>query len=183
MADITVLLQEAASGDRAREQELFDAVYSELRRLASFAMRSERSDHTLQPTALVHEAYLRLVGASKLSYEGRRHFYNLAAQTMRNILIDHARAQMAAKRGAGARQVELTETSAVQINQPEQLLAIHNALDQLKELDPRQAKIVELRYFCGLSVPETASILEVSEKTVKREWSFARAWFEKELRK
>jgi RNA polymerase sigma-70 factor, ECF subfamily len=182
MSEITALLHEAAAGNHSREQELFDAVYGELRRLASYAMRSERKDHTLQPTALVNEAYIRLVGGSSLNFEGRRHFFNVAAHTMRNILIDHARALIAAKRGAGARKVELDETSSITLDRPEEILSIHAALDKLHGLDERQAKIVELRYFCGLSVEETARLLEISEKTVKRDWAFARAWFEKELR-
>lgn len=182
MSDITALLGDLAHGHRDKEQELLELVYRELHQLAAHFMRGERKDHTLQATALVNEAYLRLVGNHALSWESRAHFFNAAAMTMRRILVDHARARQSAKRPNSGQRVELEDQFAVTDQDPEQMIAIDTALSKLAEMDPRQAKIVELRFFTGLGVEETAQMLGISEKTVKRDWAVARAWLEAELR-
>jgi len=155
-------------------------VYSELHKLAAGYMKRERPDHTLQASALVNEAYLRLVGDQKLSWESRAHFYVMAARTMRRILIDHSRRRAAGRRAADMR-VDLEAADRVQAAPSdglaaEDMLALHNALERLAGMDERQARIVELRFFGGLSVEETASVMGISEKTVKRDWASARAW-------
>lgn len=182
MQELTQLLQEATQGNRDSESRLLEAVYDELHRLANSCMRGERSDHTLQPTALVNEAYLRLIGDSNQSWDSRAHFFVTAARTMRRILIDHARRYRAAKRSTGAQRVELDEKLIAVEGQCEELLAIDVALDRLSEFDPRQSQIVELRFFGGLSIEETARIMKLSEKTIKREWALARAWLAEQLR-
>ena len=182
MSDITVLLGEIAGGRREKESELLERVYHELHRLAAHFMRHERVDHTLQPTALVNEAYLRLVGNKTLTWESRAHFFNAAAQTMRRILVDHARAAKSAKRPGSAQRVELREDVNATDHSPADMIALDTALERLAAMDPRQAKVVELRFFAGLGVEEVAKILDVSEKTVKRDWAVARAWLEAELR-
>ncbi|MFN7920328.1 MAG: sigma-70 family RNA polymerase sigma factor [Bryobacteraceae bacterium] len=179
--DITKLLADARGGDRACEQRLMELVYSELHRLATGYMRKERRDHTLQPSALVNEAYLRLVGDQKVAWESRAHFYVAAARTMRRVLIDHARAHTAGKRGAGAHKVSLHDAAAAMDADAVQMLSLETALHRLADLDPRQAEIVELRFFGGLTVEETANVLRISPKTVKRDWAVARAWLEAEL--
>ena len=144
-------------------------------------MRNERVNHTLQATALVNEAYVRLIGDDPVPWESRLHFLNAAAQVMRRILIDHARALRTGKRSGGIR-VEMKDSLAVSIEDPETLLAVNEALLRLEVFDPRMSKVVELRYFGGLSVDETAQVLKTSPKTVKRDWAMARAWLEGELR-
>ncbi len=181
MGEITFLLEEVAQGKRHLEGNLVDAIYPELHRLAARLMRNERVNHTLQPTALVNEAYMRLVGDEPVSWESRLHFLNAAAQVMRRILIDHARALRSSKRSGGIR-VELKDSLAVSIDDPETLLSVNEALLRLEEVDSRMSKVVELRYFGGLSVEETAQVLKTSPKTVKRDWAMARAWLEGELR-
>jgi len=151
-------------------------VYNELRRLAQRYMRNERPNHTLQPTALVHEAYLRLVGQRAVSWQGRAHFFGVAAQLMRRVLVDHARAQHAEKRGGNESRVELDEALAPSKEKTVELLALDEALNRLAKRDPRQARIVEMRFFGGLSEEETARVLDVSTRTVKRDWTVARAW-------
>lgn len=180
-AEITQLLAKASQGDKESENQLLSEVYTELRRLAASYMRKERADHTLQPSALVNEAYLKLVGSNSLSWESRGHFYAAAARTMRNILIDYARGHSADKRGGVQQRVELSEGLAFVQSQASEVLALDRALLKLNVLDARQAKIVELRFFAGLSVEETASALAISERTVKRDWSVARAWLQAEL--
>ena len=183
MEQITELLIETARGDPGAQGKLLDAVYQELHRLASSYMRQERRpDHTLQPTALVNEAYLRLIGERQLTWESRSHFYVTAAKTMRRILIDHARGHRASKRSGGLVRVELNENLVAVETQADELLALDDALSRLADLSPRQARIVELRFFGGLTVEETAKVAGISEKTVKRDWALARAWFEHELR-
>jgi RNA polymerase sigma-70 factor, ECF subfamily len=182
MGDITLYLHQVAQGDRGAESALLQAIYSELHRLASAVMRSERVDHTLQPSALVNEAYLRLIGGKPVSWQGRAHFLNAASQTMRRILIDHARASRSAKRAGSQARVEFEEGMAISYGNPDLLLDIDQALQTLAEVDPRKEQIVQLRYFGGLSVEETAAVLDISEKTVKREWAMARAWLESKLR-
>ena len=181
-SEITLLLEQAAQGNREVEQRIFQELYTELHRLAAMTMRNERHGHTLQPTALVNEAYMRLVGKGPISWESRAHFLNAAARVMRNILIDHARNNRALKRPSSAQRVEITGNDPIQVDDPELLLTIDTALNRLESLDHRQARVVELRYFGGLSVEETARVIGISEKTVKRDWSMARAWLENELR-
>lgn len=180
-ADITRLLADARNGNRECEQRLMELVYTELHRLAAGYMRRERPDHTLQASALVNEAYLRLVGDQKINWESRAHFYVAAARTMRRILIDHARSHAAEKRGAGAHKVSIHEATAAVDADAVQMLSLESALRRLSEMDPRQAEIVELRFFGGLTVEETAEVLNISPKTVKRDWAVARAWLEAEL--
>jgi len=180
--DITLLLQQAANGDPDIERQVFEALYAELRRVAGYQMRRERVNHTLQPTALVNEAYLRLIGGKSITWESRAHFLNAAGQIMRRILIDHARAVQSAKRPGARQRVEFDDAMPVVVTEPETVLAVDAALGKLERLDARQARIVELRYFAGLSVEETAKVVGVSEKTVKRDWAMARAWLEGELR-
>lgn len=157
-------------------------VYGELRRLAASHLRSERVDHTLQPTALVHEAFLRLVGQRSVSWASRAHFYGIAAQMMRRVLVDHARRRLAAKRSPGTLYLDLGEhvAAAVPDRAPE-LLSLDRALTELERLDPRQARVVELRFFAGLSVEETAEVAGISTATVKREWRTARAFLRHEI--
>ena len=155
-------------------------IYGELRRLAGSYLRSERSDHTLQPTALVHETYLRLVDQRSVSWTNRAHFFGIAAQLMRRILVDHARKRHAAKRSAACRVTSVPTVSISSDRDPE-LLALDTALSSLAKLDARQAKIVELRFFAGLTVEETAEVEGISAATVKREWRTARAWLRREI--
>ena len=180
--DITRLLARAREGDHSAESELVDAIYSELHRLAASYMRRERPNHTLQPSALVNEAYLQLAGAAKdITWESRGHFYAAAAKTMRRILVDHARKNLSAKRGGHRQKIDFDDVPLFVENEPEIWLTLDDALEQLEKLDPRQAKIVELRFFCGLTVEETAAALGVSEKTVKRDWAISRAWLQAEV--
>ena len=145
-------------------------------------MRKERADHTLQTTALVAEAYLRLTGGRPLSWRGKAYFFGAAGRAMRRILVEHARSRAAAKRGGGLRRIELQDSIAFMEEQPDRLLALDGALGRLAEVDPRAAHVVELRFFAGLSVEEAAATLAVSAKTVHRDWEFARVWLEKRLR-
>ena len=164
----------------ADSEEPFVLVYAELHKLASAAMRHERREHTLQPTALINEAYLRLMSNQPDSWENRAHFFGAAARAMRQILIDHARKRQRAKHG-GVR-VELHDSDAIFEANPEEVLALEAALDQLGGIDQRSLRIVELRYFVGLTVEETARLVGMSPKTVKRDWEFARVWLESRLR-
>lgn len=180
--DVTVLLAELTKGNERAASRLVPLVYNELRRLAGGYMRRERSDHTLQPTALVHEAYLRLVEQRNVNWQSRTHFFAIAAQLMRRFLIDHARGHLREKRGAGERPVPLDENLVFVPEQSMELIKLDQALQRLAGIDPRQAKIVELRFFGGLTVEETADALEISPKTVKRDWSVAKAWLHGELK-
>lgn len=164
-----------------REPQLFELINSELRRLARACMRRERADHTLQPTALVNEAFLRMSGGGHVAWEDRAHFLATAARVMRQILVDYARGRRAAKRTGDRNRVELNDSMAISESNPELLLAIDAALDGLRELDQRAADVVEMRFFAGLTVDETAEALSLSQKTVKRDWEFARAWFRQQL--
>ena len=159
---------------------LVPLVYDELRRLASSYLRGERADHTLQTTALVHEAYLKLADQRHTSWANRAHFFGIAAQAMRRILVDHARTRRRAKRDGG-RPVTLEEELAGSSGRPDEILEVDEALARLALLDPRQARIVELRYFAGLTIDDTALALDLSPATVKREWTSARAWLQQEL--
>jgi RNA polymerase sigma-70 factor (ECF subfamily) len=181
-AEVTVLLAQLAGGDEQAASRLVPLVYSELRRMAARYMRRERVDHTLQTTALVHEAYMKLVEQTSASWENRAHFFAVAAQVMRHILIDHARGNLREKRGGGQPVLQLDEGLVFSPEQSSELLDVDTALHRLTELDPRQGKIVELRFFGGLTVEETAAVLGISPKTVKRDWSVAKAWLHGELK-
>jgi RNA polymerase sigma-70 factor (ECF subfamily) len=179
--EITALLARLSEGKRDVETELIPQVYAELRRLAGLYMRRERGNHTLQPSALVHEAYLRLVQQANIQWQSRAHFFATASHLMRHILVDHARARQAGKRGGVQHQVTFDDAVA---NVPERsidILALHEALDRLATFDARQARVVELHFFGGLSFEEIASIMHISDRTAKRDWSMARAWLKHEL--
>lgn len=182
-SDVTQWLLAWGAGDRSAGERLVPAVYAELRRQAARAMRREASGHTLETTALVHEAYLRLVDQRRVEWRNRAHFFGIAAQVMRRILVDHARARHTDKRGGGMPLLNLDEADAAATPPigPIDLLALHDALDRLAVLDPEQARLVELRYFTGLNIEETAQALGVAPATVKREWAIARAWLRREL--
>lgn len=181
MDDITRLLRNAAEGDSSSSQALYAEVYSELRGLAARAMRRERQDHTLQPTALVNEAWIRLVSNPE-GWESRAALLRASAQLMREILIDHARHRGRLKRGGDRMRVELRDPVALAVYDPETMLLLDSALEKLGKLDPRSRQVVELRYFAGLSAAETAEVMSLAVKTVTRDWNFARAWLEKEIR-
>jgi len=178
--NVTVLLQQWRHGDEDAVRHLMPLVYDELRGLAAKYLRSERGDHTLQPTALVHEAYVRLVGAD-VTWQDRAHFYALSARLMRRILVDHARARTSQKRGGGLRAVTLDEAMAATNQNLEQLLDLDTALEKLAELDQRKAQVVELHYFGDLSYDEAAEVLGISAATVDRDLRFAKTWLMKEL--
>ncbi|MEO8623448.1 MAG: sigma-70 family RNA polymerase sigma factor [bacterium] len=181
--DVTPLLLAWGNGDDAAGAQLLPVVYAELHRQASRAMRREAEEHTLQATALVHEAYLRLVDQRRIEWRNRAQFFGVAAQTMRRILVDYARGQHAIKRGGGQQQITLSDVNQPLANTDDSVdvLALHEALDRLAAFDPDQARLVELRYFGGLNIEETAETLGVSSATVKREWAIARAWLRREL--
>lgn len=181
MGDITRLLARWTQGDTTALEELTPIVYTELRQLASQYMQRESADHTLQPTALVHEAYLRLAGVRQATFRNRAHFFGAAARIMRRVLVDHAREQRAAKRGAGATVAALDEAAEQGIDPRSDLVYLDDALDRLAALAPLPARVVELRYFGGLSVDEAAAFLDVAPITVKRHWAFARAWLHRTL--
>jgi RNA polymerase sigma factor (TIGR02999 family) len=174
--DVTRLLHDLSGGDESALERLVPLIYDELRAIAAREMRVERSEHTLQPTALVHELFLRLRGGSELSWTSRAHFLNIAAQAMRRILVDHARARRAEKRGGDQIRVTLDEELQAADGTVADAVDVDRVLQQLVEHDPRKARVVELRIFGGLSVEETASTMGISEPTVKREWRFALAW-------
>lgn len=172
--EITQLLEQVGRGDGKAIDELMPIVYNELRRLAAYYLRSERQGHTLQPTALVNEAFLRLVG-QKTAWQNRTHFFAVAASSMRRILVDYARQKLAEKRGGGE-QIPLEDTLVFVRERPREFIAIDEALDELAVADPRRARVVELRFFAGLSNEEIAGVLGVHSNTVLRDWNLARAW-------
>ena len=178
---ITQLLLESSKGDKRALDELMPAVYGELRRLAESYIQSERPDHTLQATALVHEAYLRLIDQRKVDWKNRAQFFALAAKMMRRILVNHAEAHKAAKRGGQAQKLSLDEAISFFAQQQLDLLDLNEALDRLSVLDARQGRIIELRFFGGLTVDEVADVIEMSPATVKREWDMAKTWLLREL--
>jgi RNA polymerase sigma factor (TIGR02999 family) len=180
--DVTRLLSALTRGDDGAASKLIPVVYDELRRLAGSYMRRERVDHTLQATALVHEAYLKLVEQRSVDWQSRAHFFGVAAQLMRRILIDHARGHTRQKRGGEQRKVSLDEAFVFSQQQADELLAVDDSLNRLAEIDPRQARVVELRFFGGLSVEEAAEVLGISPKTIKRDWSVAKAWLYADLK-
>ena len=181
--DVTRLLLSWSQGNQAALDELMPLVYGELRRLASAYLRRERSNHTLQSTALVHEAFMRLVNQQEVQWRNRAHFFAIAAQMIRRILVDYARAQHTEKRGSGSVKLELDEAMAAPLESgfDLDLLALNDALDQLSQLDARQSRIVELRFFAGLSIEETAEVMKLSPASIKREWNTARAWLFREM--
>lgn len=179
---VTALLSGMAAGDASAAEKLIPIVYEELKRLARRYMRREKANHTLQTTALVHEAYLRLVGQQAVIWQGRSHFFGVAAQMMRRILTDHARRKLRLKRGGSTEALPLDEALVFSPEHSEELVKLDEALDRLAQLDTRQSRVVELRFFAGLSVDEAAESLGVSPKTVKRDWSVAKAWLHAELR-
>jgi len=179
--EVTQLLQDWSGGDQAAADKLMPLVYEELRRLAHQYMRREKPGHTLQTSALVNEAYVRLVDQSKIQWEGRAHFFGIAARLMRQILVDQARRKNFAKRGGGAIQVSLDSANAVAHEQSANVMALDEALKTLEQTDPRKGRIVELRFFGGMSIEETAEALKVSPGTVMREWTFARAWLRNQM--
>lgn len=173
--DVTLLLEAAGGGDRQALERLYEHVYGELRSMANSGMRRERNGHTLQPTALVNEAFIKL-NPSAVSWQNRRHFFGAAAQAMRRILVDHARQKQAEKRGDGLERVTLTD---LEVGAPEtdlDVLAVNEALDRLAADEPRLAELVNLRFFAGMSIADTAQAMDLSPATVKRDWTFARAW-------
>ena len=180
---ITQLLIDWGKGDQAALEQLMPLVYSELRRLATNYLRRERAGHTLQPTALVNEAYLKLIDQKNAKWQNRAHFFGISAQLMRRILVDHARQRQAVKRGGSEQQrLSITSAEAAAIKQPAiDLLALNEALDELAEMDPQQGRIVELKFFGGLSIEETAEVLGISHATVERDWKVARAWLRRQL--
>lgn len=193
--NVTQLLLRWRGGDASALDALFPLVYDELRELARGHLRHERSSHTLQRTALVHEAYLRIVDQTQVDWQSRRQFFAIASQMMRRVLVDHARRRRAAKRGGSAQRIDLeavlrAEAGTIEgtddLSSPPSIVrvdfaAIDDALRRLESLDPKQGKLVELRFFGGLSIKDTADVLDISPATVKREWAVARAWFQREL--
>lgn len=180
-ADVTELLGQWGNREHHVEDLLFPVVYNELRKIARAHLRRERADHTLQPTALVNEAYLRLVDQERVEWQGRAHFFGIASQMMRRILVDYARRKNAARRGAGAHKVTFDEAFVAGQSDTVDLVLLDDALQRLAEIDPDQERMVELRFFGGLTIEETAEVLEISPATVKREWATARAWLYREL--
>jgi RNA polymerase sigma factor (TIGR02999 family) len=182
-SDVTELLRLWSAGRKDALDQLVPKIYAELRRLASSYLRRERPDHTLQPTALVHEAFLKLVDQRAVKWQSRAHFFGIAAQAMRRILVDHARAHAAGKRGDGARHVSLDNALLLTDIPSIDILALEEALTRLAGLDPQQSRVVELRFFGGLTMEETAEVLQVSTATVGREWTMAKSWLFAELRR
>ena len=181
--DVTRLLLEWSNGHHETRDQLIPLVYDELCRLADHYLRRERPDHTLQPTALVHEAYLRLVNETNVRWQNRTHFFGIAAHLMRQILVNHALSHRAAKRGGTAHKLSLDEAAAVSQERDVDLVALDEALISLTKIDPQQSRIVELRFFGGLTIEETAEVLGISPATVKREWTTAKAWLYHEISK
>jgi len=178
---ITRLLEELRGGKQQAQAELMEAVYGELHKIAGRLLQRERTGHTLQATALVNEAYLQMVGDARLDWKDRSHFFAAAAQSMRHILVDYARRHKAAKRDGARHKVELTDALAISEDRLEEVLAIDEALTRLAEWDARQCRIVEMRFFGGMTEEEIAEVLGVGRRTVSREWNLARAWLRGEL--
>jgi RNA polymerase sigma factor (TIGR02999 family) len=181
-ADVTTLLNRLADGDQEAAAQLVPLIYEELRRSAVRRLRHERPGHTLQATALVHEVYVKLAGRRNAKWQNRVQFFAVASQLMRLVLLEYARSQQSVKRGGGQKKVSLDEVVLIAPDRTEELLALHESLSRLEKLDSRQGRIVELRYFGGLTMDETAEVLRVSPKTVMREWNFAKAWLYGELK-
>jgi RNA polymerase sigma factor (TIGR02999 family) len=180
---VSELLASWNNGDAKAREALMPLVYDELRKLAASHLRRERNDHTLQPTALVHEVYLRLAEQKNVQWQDKSHFFGVTANLMRRILVDHARAHLADKRGSGLPKVSLNEAIAMSRERPAELLALDESLTQLAATDPQQSRIVELRVFAGLTIEQTAEVLGISPATVKRDWNLAKAWLLREIEK
>ena len=178
---VTELLVRWRQGDRQALDALIPLVYEELRRIAQHFLQREKPGHTLQSTALVHEAYVRMVGQNLPQWQSRAHFFGIAAQLMRQILVDHARSRQAAKRGGDVFKISLDESTALPEQKDLDLIALDDALKSLSELDSQQSRIVELRYFAGLTIEDTSEVLGISPATVKRDWATARAWLQREM--
>jgi RNA polymerase sigma-70 factor, ECF subfamily len=181
--DVTSLLKRYSNGDQDALTELIPQLYDELRRLASSYLQSERVDHTLQTTALVHEAYLRLVDQRRVEWSNRNQFFGVAAQMMRRILVDHARKHVSLKRGGSLMRISLEQAAVLSRERLRELIAVDELLTRLASLDPQGSRIVELRFFVGLSLEETAEVMGLSTAKVRREWSVVKAWFTRELAK
>ena len=181
MSDVTQILQAASAGDPRAAAELLPLVYEDLRRLAAHRLAGEGREHTLQPTALVHEAWLKMAGNDQRAWQGRQHFLAAAAQAMRRIMVDRARRRLAVKRGAGDARLDIDEVDIPAPANDDQLLAINDALTRLAAIDPRKAELVTLRYFVGFSFEETAEILGIAVPTAKQWWAYARAWLRVEM--
>lgn len=179
--EITELLEQWSGGNQTALDKLYPLVYEELRRLARSYMKREPKGHTLQTTALINEAYVRIVDQKSVHWQNRSHFFAISAQIMRRILVDHARRYLHAKRGGGARRVSLDEAMIVAAERSEEVLMLDEALSNLARMDPRRCQVVELRYFAGLNNQEIASVLHISENTVMRDWNLARAWLYQQL--
>jgi RNA polymerase sigma factor (TIGR02999 family) len=183
MHEVTRVLDAIEQGDPKAAERLLPLVYDELRRMAAHKMAGEAVGHTLQATALVHEAWLRLASSNQHGWENRAHFFGAAAEAMRRILVEHARRKQSLKRGAGAGREELTESMLVLAAPPDELLAVHEALDILARENPQAAELVKLRYFVGMNMEEAAAVLGLSKRTAEGVWTFARAWLHREIRK
>jgi RNA polymerase sigma factor (TIGR02999 family) len=181
--EVSQLLQGWRAGDRQALDALLPLVYKELRRVAHFQLRNERPNHSLQSAGLVNEAYLRLVGMSSPQWESRTHFFAIAAQLMRQILVDYARRHGAAKRGANMPKVTLEDAMVASRRKDMDVIALDDALTDLGKIDPRQSRVVELRYFAGLSLEEISQVMEIAPATVQRDWTAARAWLHREMRR
>jgi RNA polymerase sigma factor (TIGR02999 family) len=181
-SDLTALLGGVRRGDAAAREALFDAAYGQLRRIAGALMREERPGHTLQPTELVHDAWLKLVDPARAAWTDRAHFLNIAGRAMRQVLVDHARRRGALKRGDAARRVTFDDDAGHGASAGFDVLALHDALERFSALDPRAAQVVEARVFGGMSVDEVAHVLDVSKRTVEHDWTMARRWLARELR-
>ena len=179
--EVSQLLHDWSNGDQAALAKVMPVVYQELHRMAHHYMRRERAGHTLQTTALVNEAYLRLADYKKMRWQSRAHFFAVAAQVMRRILVEQARSKKVAKRGGGAQQISLDETALVSAGRSAEVIAVDEALTDLESWDPRKGRIVELRFFGGLSIEETAEVLKISPTTVQREWRSAKAWLHRAI--
>lgn len=181
MSDVTQLMRAASAGDSRAGAELLPLVYDELRKLAAHRLTGEQNEHTLQPTALVHEAWLKISGAEETDWNGRQHFFAAAAEAMRRILVDRARRRLAAKRGAGEVCLDADELDIPSPAPDDQLLAISDAVEKFAAIDPRKAELVKLRYFVGLTFEETAEVLGIAVPTAKQWWAYARAWLRVEM--
>jgi RNA polymerase sigma factor (TIGR02999 family) len=178
---VTLLLLNWNRGDQSALEELLPLVYNELRSLANHYLHGERKNHTLQATALVHEAYLRLVDLNQMQWQNRAQFFGVAANFMRRILVDHARARLAEKRGSGEERLSLTEANSLMDQNEVDVIALNDALDTLAKFDLQQCRVVELRFFAGLTIEETAQVMDISPMTVKREWRTAKLWLRRQI--
>jgi RNA polymerase sigma factor (TIGR02999 family) len=181
--EVTQMLIDWSNGDQTALDKLIPVVYTELRKLADKRLRRRRPDYTIQTTALVHEAYIHLIDCNNIDWKNRAHFFGVAAQLMRNVLVDYARKQASSKRGGGMYRLTLDDSLKISDEQDVDLMALDEALLKLEDFDPQKNRIIEMRYFAGLTIEETAEALGISATTVKREWSFAKAWLHREIKR